>query len=151
MKIAQLWTPVKYKRILPNIATQLPYISGKKNMSRNVSELGQQGDVRYMKEGLDPSSGLFNSDVTIFIGQYPGTWGRESVAHITNKFTRPGGTTIIRPLTEFIIVAAGGGGGCCDQGHSRGGSSGVRGRGWGQGCGRGDTNESPSQLISQLK
>ena len=46
--------------------------------------------------------------------------------HIKNKFTRPGGTIIIRPLTEFIIVAAGGGVGCGGQGHARGGSSGVK-------------------------
>ena len=36
-KIAQLWTLEKYKIFLQNIATHLPSISGKTNISRNVS------------------------------------------------------------------------------------------------------------------
>ena len=36
MKIAQLRTPVKYKILLQNIATEIPSISGKINLSRNV-------------------------------------------------------------------------------------------------------------------
>ena len=61
-KVAQLRTPVKYIIILQNILTQIPSISGKTNMSRNVSELGQQAYVQYTKEGLAPLSGLFKSD-----------------------------------------------------------------------------------------
>ena len=37
--------------------------------------------------------------------------GGNQSPHITNKFTRPGGTMIIRPLTADLIVAAVGGGG----------------------------------------
>ena len=47
MKIAQLWTPVKYKILLQNIATDLPSIISETNVSRNISDLGQQADVRY--------------------------------------------------------------------------------------------------------
>ena len=67
MKIAQLWTSVKYKTFLQNISTQLPLISGKANISRNISELGHHTYVRYTKEGPDPYSGLFKSDWKIFI------------------------------------------------------------------------------------
>ena len=49
-------------------------------MSRNVSELGQQADVKYTKYGPATLSGVFNSDGKIFIGQYPVTWGSKSVA-----------------------------------------------------------------------
>ena len=38
-----------------------------------------------------------------------GHGGVNQSPHITNKFTRTGGTIIIRPLTEVLIVAAGGG------------------------------------------
>ena len=79
MKIAQLWTPVKYKILLQNITTQLPSISGKTNMSGNVSDLGHQANVRYIKEGPAPSSGVFKWDGKIFIGRYYGRWGSKSV------------------------------------------------------------------------
>ena len=38
-----------------------------------------------------------------------GHWGANQSPHITKKFTRPGGTIIIRPLTAVIIVVDGGG------------------------------------------
>ena len=76
-------------------------------MSRNVSYLGQQADVQYMKEGPAPLSGVFKSDGKIFIGRYHGTWGSESVAPYQKKITRPGKTIIIIPLTDVLIVAAG--------------------------------------------
>ena len=79
--------------------------------------------------------------------------GGNQSPHITNKFTRPGGTMIIRPLTAVLMVAAVGGGRSSVWVPVRGGSSGDRGWGQVRGQGRGleYTNDSPSQLVSQLK
>ena len=52
MKIAQIRTPVKYKILLQNIATQLSSISGKTNMSRDFSEFGQEGWCTIHERGV---------------------------------------------------------------------------------------------------
>ena len=75
VKIAQLQIPVKYIILLQNIATQLPSIRGKTNISMNLSELGHHADVQYTRKGPAPLSGVFKLGRRIFIGRYPGTWG----------------------------------------------------------------------------
>ena len=122
-------------------------------MSSNVSELVQQANLWYKREGLAPLSGVFKSD-----GKYPladilSHGGANQSPNITNKFTRPGRTIIIRRLTAVLIVAAVGGGRSSVWVPVRGGSSGDRGWGQVRGQGRGleYTNDSPSQLVSQLK
>ena len=149
VKIAQLQIPVKYIILLQNIATQLPSIRGKTNISMNLSELGHHADVQYTRKGPAPLSGVFKLGRRIFIGRYPGTWGSEPVTphhkEIHQDWWDYSNKTSYSRYNSGVWM---GGRPQWSRAGQRG-LSGVRGRGQGRGCG--DTNDLPSQLILQMK
>ena len=89
LKVDHTRDPMECKRILQDIATEVPWLSLSINFRRNISEMSSKLHIReYTRAGKCPNQGVMMNG-KLFIGNYTGNkWHDESVKPYHDKINQ---------------------------------------------------------------